>query len=339
MSRGRRARRSRRGRRRRSGPGCAWRHRLRLHPSRDGAGEPKTVSGVGKPGAASGGAAAVTQATAPNRLASSRAWGETSTAITRAPAAAAIITADRPTPPQPCTATHSSGCTRPTAVTARNAVAKRQPRLAAVVKVISSGSATRFVSALSIATYSAKEPQWVNPGWVWRSQTCWFPDAHAAHDPQAQTKGTVTRSPGRHGPTPAPTDSTTPASSCPGTCGRVGCPRRAPASRASRSGTARSPPPGSPRRRATARGRAPPGPPDRPRTRRRSPLASAAHSFKSLDFTDSAVLAASPALPHRRRAWHLRHLRCLRHPWSPPYTRRGRDRQRISVYVVTCLVG
>ena len=34
-----------------------------------------------------------------------------STATTRAPAATAIITAARPTPPQPCTATHSPACT------------------------------------------------------------------------------------------------------------------------------------------------------------------------------------------------------------------------------------
>ena len=42
-----------------------------------------------------------------------RAPGDGSTATTRAPAAAAIITADRPTPPQPCTATQSPAATRP----------------------------------------------------------------------------------------------------------------------------------------------------------------------------------------------------------------------------------
>ena len=63
-----------------------------------------------------------------------------STAITRAPEAAAIITAESPTPPQPWTATHSPGATRPCATTARNAVAKRQPSEAAVPYDSSSGS-------------------------------------------------------------------------------------------------------------------------------------------------------------------------------------------------------
>ncbi len=49
--------------------------------------------------------------------------GRDVTPITRAPAATAIWTADRPTPPQPCTATHSPARTRPTWTTARNAVA------------------------------------------------------------------------------------------------------------------------------------------------------------------------------------------------------------------------
>jgi hypothetical protein len=56
---------------------------------------------------------------------------ETSTATTRAPAATAIITADSPTPPHPYTATHSPGRTRPWVTTARKAVAKRQPSVAA----------------------------------------------------------------------------------------------------------------------------------------------------------------------------------------------------------------
>ena len=42
----------------------------------------------------------------------SRAAGLRSTAMTRAPRAEAIITALRPTPPAPKTATHSPGCTR-----------------------------------------------------------------------------------------------------------------------------------------------------------------------------------------------------------------------------------
>ncbi len=95
----------------------------------------------------------------------------TSTAITRAPRATPIMTADKPTPPQPCTASQSPPPTRPWAVRARYAVANRQPSDAAVTKSTESGRATRFVSAASMATCSAKDPGPVNPGWVWLGQT------------------------------------------------------------------------------------------------------------------------------------------------------------------------
>src|SRR3954451_20666552 len=167
---------------------------------------------------------------APNAAASSRAPGATSPATTRAPAATATWTADSPTPPQPCTATHSPGRTRPTPVTARNAVANRQPRLAAVANGIASGSATRLTSAASSTTYSASDPQWVNPGWVWCRHTCPAPSRHGPQRPQAQTKGTVTRSPTAQLRTPSPTAATVPANSCPGTCGTTtsgSCPDQA----------------------------------------------------------------------------------------------------------------
>ena len=35
----------------------------------------------------------------------------------------------------------------------------------------------------------------MNPGWIWSSQTWWSPARHAPQRPQAQTNGTVTRSP------------------------------------------------------------------------------------------------------------------------------------------------
>ncbi len=134
--------------------------------------------------------------------------------------ALAIMIADRPTPPQPCTATHSPGVTRPWSTTARNEVTKRQPRLAAVAKSMLSGRATRLVSAKSSATYSAKEPQAVKPGWNWFSQTWWLPEAHSKQRPQPATKGTVTRSPSFQRVTRLPTAAILPASSWPGTCGR-----------------------------------------------------------------------------------------------------------------------
>ena len=48
----------------------------------------------------------------------------------------------------------------------------RQPSPAAVSKSMPSGNPTRLMSAFSMATYSANDPQWVNPGWVCASQTC-----------------------------------------------------------------------------------------------------------------------------------------------------------------------
>ena len=56
------------------------------------------------------------------RLAAASFSSETSTAITLAPSADAIWTADRPTPPQPCTATHCPPCTWPWSTTAWNDV-------------------------------------------------------------------------------------------------------------------------------------------------------------------------------------------------------------------------
>ena len=77
----------------------------------------------------------------------------------------AIMMADKPTPPQPNTATHCPALTRPWAAMARKEVTKRQPRLAAVQKSIVSGNRTKLTSAYSMATYSANEPHPVNPGW------------------------------------------------------------------------------------------------------------------------------------------------------------------------------
>nr|BFE69111.1 hypothetical protein GCM10020092_024120 [Actinoplanes digitatis] len=146
--------------------------------------------------------------------------GDTSTAITRAPAAAAIITADRPTPPQPCTTNHSPARTRPWCATARNEVANRQPRTAAAAKSTRSGRRTRLVMACGTTTRSANEPQSVKPGCRCRWHTCWSPARQAGQVPQAQMNGAVTRSPGRQPSTPGPTAAITPANSWPGTCGR-----------------------------------------------------------------------------------------------------------------------
>ena len=122
-----------------------------------------------------------TRASAPSSRASSSAAGETSTATTRRPGRDRDLTADSPTPPQPCTATHSPGRTRPCWTTARKAVANRQPRPAAVAKVEIVRDGDEVDVGRVERDDSASEPQWVNPGWVWASQTWWSPAAHWAH--------------------------------------------------------------------------------------------------------------------------------------------------------------
>src|SRR5690606_1071879 len=98
----------------------------------------------------------------------------------------------------PCTATHSPAATRPCVATARNAVAKRQPRAAAPTKPSPDGSPTRFVSASSTTTYSANEPGSVKPGCSWLTHTCPLPPTHSGQRPHAYTNGAVTRSPTAH---------------------------------------------------------------------------------------------------------------------------------------------
>ncbi len=185
------------------------------------ASSPATTAGSATP--------AFTLAEAPSSRARSSASADTSTATTRAPSAAPIITADSPTPPQPCTASQSPAATRPCAVSARNAVANRQPRQAAATASTASGTATRFTSAAWTATSSANDPGPVNPGWVCRGHTWALPDRQYSQCPQPHTKGTVTRSPVRQRVTCGPVCATTPANSCPPMCGSTtgSCPRQA----------------------------------------------------------------------------------------------------------------
>jgi hypothetical protein len=179
--------------------------------------------------AAGSAAPASTVNSAPSSRARSSAGAATSVATTRAPRAAPIITADSPTPPQPCTASQSPARTRPCVVTARNAVANRQPRPAAATKSTVSGTETRFTSAAWTATSSAKDPGPVNPGCVCSGHTWALPARQYWHRPQPHTKGTVTRSPARQLVTSGPVCATTPASSCPPMCGSTtgSCPRQA----------------------------------------------------------------------------------------------------------------
>lgn len=78
-----------------------------------------------------------------------------------------------------------------------------------------------MVPAARTATSSAKLPGSVNPGWRWWGHTWPSPAAQVGQAPHAKTKGAVTARPTHPASTPAPTDSTTPASSWPGTCGKV----------------------------------------------------------------------------------------------------------------------
>ena len=85
------------------------------------------------------------------------------------------------------------------------------------------------MSAACTITRSANDPQWVKPGCCWFGQTCALPDLHHSHAPQPHTNGAVTRSPTPQRWTPLPTFATTPANSCPGTCGNSisSCPAHA----------------------------------------------------------------------------------------------------------------
>ncbi|MNW58395.1 hypothetical protein D3C74_362590 [compost metagenome] len=96
---------------------------------------------------------ALTVATAPRLLASASASSLISTAITWAPEAAAIWIADRPTPPQPCTDTHSPGLTATWSTTPWKAVMKRQPNPAAASKLTFSGRRIRLRSPSGTLTY------------------------------------------------------------------------------------------------------------------------------------------------------------------------------------------
>ena len=150
-------------------------------------------------------------------------------------------------------------------------MANRQPSAAAVTASRSSGSATRFTSAWSRATSSANEPQRVKPGWVCRSHTWWSPARQDGQRPQAQTNGTVTRSPTRQSrdarrPARRPSRPARARARAAGRCRGRGRP-----SRASRCGTARWPRPGPRRRAPPAPGRAPRGP-SRGRRTRRTPV-------------------------------------------------------------------
>ena len=80
-------------------------------------------------------------------------------AITLAWSALAIMMAERPTPPHPKIAMVWFGWSCALAVSPRNAVAKRQPSAAAVLKSILSGSFIKLKSAFCISTYSANEPK------------------------------------------------------------------------------------------------------------------------------------------------------------------------------------
>ena len=169
--------------------------------------------------------------------------GDTSTATTRAPGDAAIITAESPTPPQPNTATHSR---RDPPLVDDRPVGSGEPAAEArggrEVELVREPDEVE--SRGGVATSSANEPQWVKPGWTWLSQTCWSPARHGAQTPQAHTNGTVTRSPTCHpGRPPAPTPrSSRRAHARARAAGR--CPGRGPSSHANRTGRGRSPRPG-----------------------------------------------------------------------------------------------
>ena len=142
-------------------PICRWRPRLRSDmielrhvaatpsASTDTCAPPLVMLAIAPAGSSFD---AFTVATAPSSFANASFSSVTSTAMTFAPMAVAICTAESPTPPQPCTATHSPGITFAWSTIAWNEVMKRQPMLAASTKPIDSGSSTRLTSAYGTPT-------------------------------------------------------------------------------------------------------------------------------------------------------------------------------------------
>src|SRR5450759_2348634 len=156
---------------------------------------------------------------APRSAARSRAAGEGSIAITRAPSAFPMRIADAPTPPHPYTASQSPADKWLCRVRAWKEVANRQPSEAAVTASTASGSRTRLKSAARTWTNSAYDPGWVNPGCVWSGHTWASPSRHQVQRPHPLTNGTVTRSPTAKPTTSGPTAATVPANSWPGIIG------------------------------------------------------------------------------------------------------------------------
>ena len=144
-----------------------------------------------------------------------------STATTRAPAAAAIITAARPTPPQPCTATHSPARTLRVDVQrgpGRHEAAARatRPRRRSAHRA----RRTRFRSARGSATYSRERA----PRREARLEVA-VADLRLAQPARLARRRSRSRtarsraSPTAHPRTAEPTSATTPHSSWPGTWG------------------------------------------------------------------------------------------------------------------------
>ena len=144
----------------------------------------------------------------------------TSTATTRAPAATATITADSPTPPQPCTATHSPGRTRPCCTTARYAVANRQPRRGGGRGREVVGQRDQVDVGVVEGDQLGERPPAGEPGLrLALAHLVVAAQAGRAACRRRTRTGPSRGRPAAHRVTSAPTAATVPASSWPGTCG------------------------------------------------------------------------------------------------------------------------
>ena len=163
---------------------------------------------------------------APNSRASSSFRASRSTAmIFDAPASRAPAMAASPTPPHPNTATESPRVTSPVSSAAPRPAITPQPRRPAVSGLARGSTLVAWPAATSVFSANAPMPSaglsstpsrvifWVAL-WV-EKQYQGRPRRQDRHSPQTARQFRITKSPGATPVTSGPTDSITPAASCP----------------------------------------------------------------------------------------------------------------------------
>ncbi len=169
---------------------------------------------------------------APKPFAHSSLRSSTSTAtIVAAPASAAPAIAASPTPPQPNTATESPRVTPPVLIAAPSPAITPQPSRPAAAAGAEGSTFVHWPLCTSVLSANAPIPSAGDSSVPSVSVIFWDalnvlkqyhgrPRRHDRHEPHTARQLRITKSPGATLVTPAPTDSTTPAASCPSRNGK-----------------------------------------------------------------------------------------------------------------------